>query len=69
MIRNNVFDAVYGAYSYHAFEPEGLVTQDNILRLKAGTKLEYQRPETVEQFHAWQHATGRESGSELVVTS
>jgi hypothetical protein len=67
IIQRNVFDGAYGAYSYHAFEPVGYVTRNNIIRLEAGHKLQYQRPETVEEFAAWQKATGREFGSRVLV--
>lgn len=67
-IQNNVFDNSYGAYSYHLVEPPpGYVTRNNTIRLKQGTKMEYQRPETVEQFAEWQAATGREVGSKVTV--
>jgi hypothetical protein len=65
-IQDNIFDDSYGAYSYHAFEPPiGYVTRNNLIRLKAGTKMEFQRSETVEQAAAWQAATGREIGSTI----
>jgi hypothetical protein len=62
-IRNNVFDNAYGAYSYHARDPIGYSTYDNSIRLNAGQKIEFQRPETVEDHADWQTETGRESGS------
>jgi hypothetical protein len=62
-IRSNVFDDAFSAYSYHAFAPVGLISRDNAIRLRAATKLEYQRTETVEKFAEWQNATGREAGS------
>jgi hypothetical protein len=66
-IQNNVFDDVYGAYSYHAFEPAGYVTRNNTIRLKAGQKMQYQRAETVDEVTAWQEATGRELDSTIIV--
>jgi hypothetical protein len=66
-IQNNVFDDAYGAYSYHAYEPVGYVTRNNTILLKAGHKMQYQRPETVEQAAAWQAATGREAGSTITI--
>lgn len=69
-IQNNVFADAYGAYSYHAVEPPpGYVTRNNIIRLKGGHKMQFQRPETVEQAVAWQNATGREMGSTITVLS
>ncbi|MGY4712356.1 right-handed parallel beta-helix repeat-containing protein [Mycolicibacterium sp. CBM1] len=62
-IRNNVFDNAYVAYSYHSHEPVGYATYDNSIRLKAGQKIEFQRPETVEDYVDWQAETGREAGS------
>ncbi|MBB3607012.1 hypothetical protein FHT40_006709 [Mycolicibacterium sp. BK556] len=62
-IRNNVFDDAYGSYSYHARDPIGYSTYDNSIRLKAGQKIEFQRPETVEDHADWQAETGRETGS------
>jgi hypothetical protein len=67
-IQNNIFDDAYAAYSYHLYEPPaGYVTRNNTIRLKAGTKMEYQRAETVEQAAVWQAATGREAGSTITV--
>lgn len=67
-IQNNTFDDAYSAYSYHAEgPPSGYVTRNNTIRLKAGTKMQFQRPETVEQAADWQAATGRESGSTITV--
>jgi hypothetical protein len=68
-IQNNIFDDSYGAYSYHAYEPVGYVTRDNTIRLKAGAKMQFRRTETVEEFAAWQEATGRETGSTVVIVS
>jgi hypothetical protein len=67
VIQNNIFDGSYAAYSYHAFEPTGLVTRYNTIRLSAGTKMEHQRPETIEQFAAWRDATDREVGSTATI--
>lgn len=66
-IQNNVFDDVYGTYSYHAREPVGLVTRNNTIRMRAGQRIQFQRPETVEEFAAWQEATGREAGSTMTI--
>lgn len=66
-VRNNIFDGAHSAYSYHAFEPVGLVSQGNAIRLTAETKLQYQRVETAGEFTAWQQATGREAGSFITV--
>jgi hypothetical protein len=66
-VQNNVFDDVYGAYSYHAYDPVGYVSRDNTIRLRAGQKMQYQFPDTVEQAADWQAATGREAGSTIVV--
>jgi hypothetical protein len=67
-IQNNLFDDAFGANSYHAVEPPtGYVTRNNTIRLRAGHKIELQRPETVEQSAAWQAATGREKGSVFTV--
>ena len=66
-VQNNIFSDSYGAYSYHARETAGLVTRDNTIMLKAETKMEFQRPQTVEEFASWQEATGREIGSTITV--
>jgi hypothetical protein len=66
-VQNNVFDDVYGAYSYHAYDPVGYVSRDNTIRLRAGQKMQYQFPDTVEQAADWQAATGREAGSTIIV--
>ena len=66
-VQNNIFSDSYGAYSYHARETAGLVTRDNTIMLKAETKMEFQRPETVEEFASWQEATGREIGSTVTI--
>lgn len=63
VLQNNLFDDADSAYSYHATDPTGLVTRDNTIELRAGTKMEFQRDETVEQAAAWQAATGQEVGS------
>ena len=69
-IEDNVFDISYGAYSYHLTEPPpGYVTRNNTIRLGAGHRLEFQRPEAVEQAAAWQAATGRDVGSTFVAVS
>ena len=67
-IQNNVFDDAYGAYSFHAREPlAGYVTRSNAITMRAGHKVQFQRTETVEDFAAWQEATGREIGSSMTV--
>lgn len=66
-IQNNTFEDAYGAYSYHASAPVGLITRNNTIRMKSGHKLQEQRAETVEQFAAWQLATGRETESTLII--
>ncbi|MBI3216046.1 MAG: hypothetical protein HYZ38_19670 [Mycobacterium sp.] len=66
-VQHNVFDDAYGAYSYHTYEPVGLVTRNNTIGLRAGQKMQYQLGETVEQAADWQAATGREAGSTIVV--
>lgn len=66
-IQNNVFHDSYAAYSFHARATVGFVTRDNTIRLKTGTRMEFQRPETVEDFGAWQKATGREIGSTITI--
>lgn len=66
-IQDNVFDDAYSAYSYYADEAVGYVSQNNAIRLKAGKKMQVQRPETVEQASFWQAATGREQGSRITV--
>jgi hypothetical protein len=66
-IQNNIFDDSYGAYSYHSFEPIGLITRNNAIRLKAKTLMEFQRTQTAEQFTEWQELSGREVGSTLTI--
>jgi|GEM_PF-1418494 hypothetical protein len=67
-IQDNVFDDAYSAYSYHLREPPvGYVTRNNEIRMKAGSRMEFQRPETVEQAEAWRAETGRELGSTITV--
>ncbi len=57
----------YSAYSYHLREPIGLVTRGNTVILGGeGTKMEYQRAETIEQAALWQARTGREAGSRML---
>jgi hypothetical protein len=67
IIQDNIFDDSFGAYSYHAFEPIGLITRDNAIRLKAKTLMEFQRTQTAEQFTEWQELSGREVGSTLTI--
>lgn len=69
LIQNNVFEDAYSAYSYHADDAVGYVTRNNRVRLRAGQKMQFQRPETVEQAASWQAATGREAGSTITVMS
>lgn len=67
-IQNNLFDGVYASYCCHAREPlVGFVTQNNIIRMRAGQKIQYKRPETAEEFDIWQLATGRETDSTMTV--
>jgi hypothetical protein len=66
-IENNVFDGAYAAYSFHAREPLGLVTRNNTIRMNPGQQVQYQRPETAEEFVIWQDATGREHGSTMTI--
>lgn len=67
-IQNNLFDGSFGAYSYHVVEPPpGYVTRNNTIQMAAGHKIQFQRPETIEQAAAWQAATGRENGSSFTV--
>lgn len=67
VIQNNIFEDAYSAYSYHAAEPEGYVSRNNLVRLRPGQKMQFQRPETVEEAASWQAATGREVGSTITV--
>jgi hypothetical protein len=67
-IQHNTFDDSWGAYSYHGGAlPAGYVTRKNVIRLKPGTRMQHQRPETVEQAATWQAATGLEAGSAITV--
>jgi hypothetical protein len=66
-VRNNVFEDAYVAYSYHLTDPVGLITQDNMILLKADTKMQFQRTEKIEQAAAWQAETGQETGSTMTV--
>lgn len=66
-IRDNVFDGAYNAYTYQLTKPIGLITEKNIIRLEAGTKMQVQRRETVEHSPEWQAATGQELGSAITV--
>lgn len=67
-IQRNTFDDSWGAYSYHdSALPAGYVTRNNVIQLKPGTKMQHQRPETVEQAATWQAATGLETGSTITV--
>jgi hypothetical protein len=66
-VQRNVFDDAYGAYSYNAFNPIGLVSQDNDIRMRSGHKVQFQRSETVDEFAAWQEQTGRETGSTMAI--
>ncbi|MCV7154010.1 hypothetical protein [Mycolicibacterium pyrenivorans] len=65
-VQNNIFEGAYSAYSYHLREPIGLVTRGNTVILGEGTKMEYQRAETIEQAALWQARTGREAGSRML---
>jgi hypothetical protein len=67
LVQDNVFDDAYSAYSYYADEAVGYVSRNNVIRLRAGKKMQFQRPETVEQASSWQAATGREEGSRITV--
>ncbi|MFC7673170.1 hypothetical protein ACFQWH_08810 [Mycolicibacterium sp. GCM10028919] len=64
LIEDNVFDGASGAYSFHVYgPPAGYVSRNNTIRLRAGTRMQFQLPETVEQAEEWRVATGREQGS------
>lgn len=56
---NTFYDAAQN-YTYFSSTtpPPDMVVDDNAISLKAGTKLEYQRAETIEQAAAWTAATG-----------
>jgi hypothetical protein len=70
LIRNNRFDRSFGAYSYHSSKlPPGFKSMNNLIRLRAGTRMQHQRMETVEKAQDWQSATGLEVGSTFVVLS
>ncbi|MDX1888196.1 hypothetical protein [Mycolicibacterium sp. 050158] len=68
-LQHNVFDDAFGAYSYFAFDPIGLVSQNNDIRMKSGHRVQFQRSETVDEFAAWQELTGREAGSTMTILS
>ena len=63
LIENNTFSDAVSAYCYFSSKPDGLISRNNTISLEAGTKIQFQRSETIEQFAAWQSATGEESGS------
>lgn len=66
-VQNNIFDQAYSSYCYHENEPLGYISRNNEIRLRAGQKIEHQRPETIEQAATWTKATGREEGSAMIV--
>ena len=66
-IRNNTFVDAFSAYTFQVVDPLGLVSRDNDIRLGAETRMQVQRPETVEDAAAWQEATGQEVGSTIRV--
>lgn len=68
VIQNNIFDQAFSAYAYNSTEPIGCVSRNNTIHMRPGQLIEFQRSETVNQFAAWQAATGREMGSTLNVS-
>ncbi len=67
VIQNNSFTYSYGAYSFHQVTPTGLVTRNNEILLRPGTRMEHKSSETIEQAAKWQARTGRETGSSMRV--
>jgi hypothetical protein len=68
-ITGNTFIDAAQNYTYfaHTAPPVGMVVDNNQISLKAGTKLEYQRAETIEQSAAWAAATGLDQHSTFTV--
>ncbi|MGW6282355.1 hypothetical protein [Kribbella sp. NPDC055071] len=68
-ITGNTFTDAAQNYTYfaHTAPPVGMVVDNNQISLKAGTKLEYQRAETIEQSGAWTAATGLDQHSTFTV--
>ena len=64
-ITGNTFVDAAQNYTYfaHTAPPAGMVVDNNVISLHAGTKLEYQRTETIEQAAAWTAATGLDQHS------
>lgn len=67
VIEDNVFSNAYTAYTYHLSPPVGLVSRKNTIILQPGTKMQYQRSETIEQAAEWTESTGFEQASTFVV--
>lgn len=67
LVQNNTFDRSTAAYRFHSFTPNGLVSQNNTIKLAAGTKMRYQDSATIETAAAWAAANSTETGSTFVV--
>ncbi|WP_116951784.1 right-handed parallel beta-helix repeat-containing protein [Jiangella endophytica] len=69
-IERNEFRRAYSSYCYFSggspTPPELLVASANIIELAAGTKIQYQRTETIEQSAAWTAATGLDTDSTFI---
>jgi hypothetical protein len=68
-ITGNTFVDVAQNYTYfaHTAPPAGMVVDNNAISLYAGTKLEYQRSETIEQAAAWTAAPGLDQHSTFTI--
>jgi len=61
---NTFYDAVQNyCYLSSTNPPAGMVVDNNVISLRAGTKLQYQRAQTIEQAAAWTAASGMDAHS------
>ena len=65
---NTFYDAAHNyTYFAHTAPPAGMVVDNNDISLRTGTKLEYQRAETIANAAAWTAATGLDQHSTFTV--
>lgn len=74
-VMNNRFIGATSAYMYRyaGDDPNGgevlfdMGADNNVIQLKAGQKLSYQRSETIEKHAEWSKATGFDKNSQFIV--
>lgn len=67
VLRQNGFYDAFAAYRYSSEKPYGLRGVGNVIAMKAGVRMSYQRTETIGQATAWAMADGHETSMKAVI--